>query len=75
MKPIVASGAAKRTIYCGEMPKAQAIKARREADAQSVRMPDGRVLRDPRWDRIAEKYERAARYPWLPVPPDPPPPE
>ena len=22
---------------------------------------------------IARKYERAARYPWLPVPPDPPP--
>jgi hypothetical protein len=55
--------------------KAQAIRARREADAQSVRMPDGRVLRDPRWDRVAEKYERAARYPWLPVEPDPPEPE
>jgi len=24
---------------------------------------------------MAAKYERAARYPWLPVPPDPPPPE
>ena len=22
-----------------------------------------------------QKYRRAARYPWLPVPPDPPPPE
>jgi hypothetical protein len=28
------------------------------------------------WRRaLAEKYERAARYPWLPVPPDPPEPE
>src|SRR3954469_25325987 len=25
--------------------------------------------------RLRRKYERAARYPWLPVPPDPPPPE
>ncbi len=25
--------------------------------------------------RMAEKYERAARYPWLPVAPDPPEPE
>jgi len=25
-------------------------------------------------DRLAGKYEHAARYPWLPVPPDPPPP-
>ena len=24
---------------------------------------------------LARKYERAARYPWLPVEPDPPPPE
>ena len=24
------------------------------------------------YDRMAEKYERAARYPWLSVPPDPP---
>jgi len=23
---------------------------------------------------LGRKYERAARYPWLPVPPDPPPP-
>ena len=27
-----------------------------------------------RW-ALSQKYERAARYPWLPVPPDPPPPE
>jgi hypothetical protein len=28
------------------------------------------------WARqMAAKYERAARYPWLPVPPDPPAPE
>jgi hypothetical protein len=28
------------------------------------------------WRRaMAEKYERAARYPWLPVPLDPPAPE
>ena len=26
-------------------------------------------------DRLRRKYERAARYPWLPVPPDPPEPE
>jgi hypothetical protein len=26
-------------------------------------------------ERLASKYERAARYPWLPVPSDPPPPE
>jgi hypothetical protein len=25
-------------------------------------------------DEMAEKYTRAARYPWLPVEPDPPPP-
>jgi hypothetical protein len=25
-----------------------------------------------RFGRVAEKYERAARYPWLPVEPDPP---
>src|SRR5690242_6532202 len=25
--------------------------------------------------RLAAKYRRAARFPWLPVPPDPPPPE
>ena len=25
--------------------------------------------------RMRHKYERAARYPWLPVPPDPPEPE
>ena len=24
---------------------------------------------------VAEKYRRAARYPWLPLEPDPPPPE
>jgi hypothetical protein len=24
---------------------------------------------------LSQKYKRAARYPWLPVPPDPPPPE
>jgi hypothetical protein len=29
-----------------------------------------------RWaSRMAAKYERAARYPWLPVEPDPPEPE
>ena len=28
-----------------------------------------------RHDSLAEKYERAARYPWLPVAPDPPKPE
>lgn len=27
------------------------------------------------YDRLARQYERAARRPWLPVPPDPPPPE
>jgi hypothetical protein len=27
------------------------------------------------YQRLGEKYDRAARYPWLPVPPDPPPPE
>jgi hypothetical protein len=26
------------------------------------------------YDRLMEKYERAARSPWLPVEPDPPPP-
>jgi hypothetical protein len=26
-------------------------------------------------EALAEKYRRAARYPWLPVEPDPPPPE
>lgn len=26
-------------------------------------------------DQMAIKYERAARYPWLPVPPDPPEPK
>ena len=25
--------------------------------------------------RLKRAYEHAARYPWLPVPPDPPPPE
>jgi hypothetical protein len=25
--------------------------------------------------RLARKYDRAARYPWLPVAPDPPPPQ
>jgi hypothetical protein len=25
-----------------------------------------------RWAALARKYERAARYPWLPVEPDPP---
>jgi hypothetical protein len=36
----------------------------------------------PKYRRIADyhslmarKYERASRYPWLPVPPDPPPPD
>jgi hypothetical protein len=33
-------------------------------------------LKDHRWHlQMAEKYERAARYPWLPVAPDPPAPE
>ena len=27
------------------------------------------------WQMVAEKYERAARYPWLPVAPDPPEPK
>lgn len=27
------------------------------------------------WTRLKQKYERAARYPWLPVKPDPPAPE
>jgi hypothetical protein len=27
------------------------------------------------YDRLALKYDRAAHYPWLPVPPDPPEPE
>jgi len=27
------------------------------------------------WEPIRSKYERAARYPWLPVAPDPPRPE
>src|SRR4051794_41783878 len=26
------------------------------------------------YGRLRAKYERATRYPWLPVPPDPPPP-
>jgi hypothetical protein len=25
--------------------------------------------------RLMDKYNRAARYPWFPVPPDPPPPQ
>ena len=32
----------------------------------------GRLQRH--WTALAEKYRRAARYPWLPVAPDPPPP-
>ncbi len=28
-----------------------------------------------REDELARKYERAARYPWLPVEPDPPEPQ
>ncbi len=27
------------------------------------------------YSRLREKYDRAARYPWLPVAPDPPEPE
>jgi hypothetical protein len=30
---------------------------------------------DEHCDQLRRKYERAARYPWLPVAPDPPPPE
>src|SRR3954464_961716 len=35
-----------------------------------------RMIGKYRWhDRLEPKYERAARYPWLPVAPDPPEPE
>jgi hypothetical protein len=34
------------------------------------------LLRENSWHtQMAEKYRRAARYPWLPVEPDPPKPE
>jgi hypothetical protein len=51
-----------------------ATNARRASNSRTFRMPDGRVLRDP-WEHVAEKYERAARYPWLPLAPDPPKPK
>ena len=47
---------------------------------QSYRHPSYRdEVEDPavadHLGRLADKYERAARYPWLPVDPDPPPPK
>ncbi len=33
------------------------------------------VARKAYFAEMARKYDRAARYPWLPVAPDPPPPE
>ncbi len=43
---------------------------RESQDRQAVQ---ARKLR--RYARLKQKYEYAARYPWLPVEPDPPPPE
>ena len=35
-----------------------------------------RIMRQNAYNReMVRKYRLAARYPWLPVPPDPPPPE
>jgi hypothetical protein len=46
----------------------QAARREGEAEANHTRRADY-------YARSARKYERAARYPWLPVPPDPPAPE
>jgi hypothetical protein len=37
---------------------------------------DTRIAHEIKWHiHMRDKYLRAAWYPWLPVPPDPPPPE
>jgi hypothetical protein len=43
------------------------FRATREADLNRPEVQ--------RWLRLARKYDHAARYPWLPVAPDPPEPE
>jgi hypothetical protein len=48
---------------------AQETRRRIEAEEKSARR------RAEHYQRLESKYERAARYPWLPVEPDPPMPE
>src|SRR4051812_34788192 len=40
----------------------------------NIHGPEGDRIRQE-YGALRHKYERAARYPWLPVAPDPPPPE
>jgi hypothetical protein len=70
------------------MAQGHDLAARRAADAlwappgwETNPGEGGQRSAIPDWERLAyhnrlkEKYERAARYPWLPVGPDPPEPE
>jgi hypothetical protein len=51
----------------------------RLADLSDIKVipghPDPLHRRREYYDQMRKKYERAARYPWLPVAPDPPEPE
>src|SRR5262245_21410608 len=47
-----------------------------EEDDQGMRQMGEHAWRLGRYHAtLKQTYERAARYPWLPVPPDPPPPD
>lgn len=51
-------------------------RAPTEAEKEEERQRMARLLRVIDYhSQLARKYERAARYPWLPVEPDPPEPE
>jgi hypothetical protein len=55
---------------CSEPPEAGT-----EAFQEWIGEQERQRRRVEHFDRLRLKYERAARYPWLPVAPDPPPPD
>jgi hypothetical protein len=52
-----------------------AARGRGEADLINVHQKDNLEQIADHYDALARKYDRAARFPWLPIGPDPPEPE
>ncbi|MDR3632993.1 MAG: hypothetical protein P4L84_04100 [Isosphaeraceae bacterium] len=68
--------AASRRADAARKVRAEALVERDRASVEATRQRENTAQQSlTLFSSLSRKYERAARYPWLPVPPDPPPPK
>src|SRR6187549_3347389 len=65
-----------RYLRLADLHRIQASRAMADTRPQGLAIRVVRMTPRAVWHlELARKYERVARYPWLPVPPDPPEPQ